>query len=215
MSNKYRQQAAQAGRRGILLIVSAPAGTGKTTLVEMLAAEFPHVVESVSSTTRAPREGETDGVHYHFVSVEEFEQKLSRGEFLETVTFLGNHYGTDLNAVQQQQEKGNHVVLTIDTEGALNLMERLPAVSVFIKPPTHEELRRRLIQRKTESPAVIEQRLKQAEHELQLASQYDYQIVNDDLDVAYEVLRSILIAEAHRVVDRQTVNKEGLNDGGT
>lgn len=190
--------------RGLLFIVSAPAGTGKTTLVSKLTGEFLNVVTSVSYTTRKPRPGEVEGVHYHFVTKEQFEQRM--GEFLEYVTLYGDYYGTSQKWVEEQQDKGKHVILTIDTQGAMKLKamqlkkrQALPSVYIFIQPPSLQVLKERLIRRKTETPEVIEARLEWARQEMKLAGEYDYNIVNDELRHAYEALRSIFIAEQHKV----------------
>ncbi len=185
-------------KKGLLFVVSAPAGTGKTTLVRMLQREFSCVVESVSYTTREPRAQEIDGRDYHFVSREVFEQKIEEGEFLEYAQVFGHYYGTSKLFIEDKQSHGKHVMLVIDTQGALQLMNRLQAVFIFIRPPDMETLRQRLSSRKSESLEVIEERLSWAEKELALAPRYDYQIVNDYLETAYAVLRSILIAEEHR-----------------
>jgi guanylate kinase len=189
-------------KQGKVFVVSAPAGTGKTTLVQMLVGEFPCVVENISFTTRKSRPGELSGVHYHFISREEFEKKIAHKEMLEYVTLYGDYYGTSCEAVEQWQNQGKHVILVIDTQGALQLMDRFSAVFIFIKPPSLEELRERLIKRKTESPEIIERRLAWAQKEISFADKYDYCIINDNLDVAYTVLKSILIAEEHRNLKR-------------
>jgi len=185
--------------KGLLFVLSAPAGTGKTTLVEMLMEEFSCVQESVSLTTRPPRSNEVDGKHYYFVSEEEFKEKIEAGEFLEHAKVFGYRYGTSSLVLRRQQEGGSHVILTIDTQGALQVKGKVPAVFIFLRPPSTEELSRRLYDRKTESEEVIAERLRWSEKELALAKQYDYNIINDDLNTAYQVLRSILIAEEHRV----------------
>ena len=189
------------GKEGLIFIVSAPAGTGKTTLVEKLLKEFSTVIASISFTTRQPRGGEIPGVHYHFVSESEFEVKISAGDFLEYVKLYGTYYGTSKQWIKEQQKKGKHVVLVIDTQGAIQLKERLnfDAVLIFIRPPSLDALRQRLTARQTETPEMIGQRIQWAQFELEAAKQYDYQIINDDLETAYQVLRSILIAESHRV----------------
>ncbi len=198
MSNK-RPQVLGNLEKGRVFIISAPAGTGKTTLAHMLVDEFPNVVESVSYTTRRPREDEVDGVHYRFISREEFEQKIAEGEFLEYADIYGDLYGTSREWVESRLEKGYHVVLVIDTQGALKLKERYPAVYIFISPPSFEELRRRLLERRTESDEVIEKRLAWARKEVEKSHEYDYRLVNNDLQTAYQVLRSIIIAEEHKV----------------
>lgn len=183
---------------GFIFIVSAPAGTGKTTLVQRLVKEFPSIIASISFTTRKPREGEVPGVHYHFITEPEFEAKIAAADFLEYVKLYGTYYGTSLQWIKEQQQKGKHVVLVIDTQGAFQLKEKLTAISIFIHPPSKEILRQRLTQRRTESPEMIEKRLEWAQKEFEVARQYDYQLVNDNLDVAYQVFRSIFIAEGHR-----------------
>jgi guanylate kinase len=184
---------------GLTFVVSAPAGTGKTTLVSMLINEFPCVQASISCTTRPKREGEIDGVHYIFLSEEEFSKKIDQGEFLEHVTLFGWRYGTSRTVVQQMKNSGKHVVLVIDTQGALQLMGKEAATFIFLLPPNFETLALRLTERGTESQESLVSRLGEAEREISLAGAYNYVIVNDDLQVAYQALRSILIAEEHRV----------------
>jgi len=185
---------------GILFVVSAPAGTGKTTLVQMLTDEFDCVVRNISYTTREPRNGEIPGVDYNFISRKEFEKKIANNDFLEYATVYGNYYGTTLDSVKRQLESGKHVFLVIDTQGALQLKDKVSAVFVFLEPPSLTVLRQRLIQRMTESPESVEQRLQWAVEEFKAMSQYDYRVINDDLNTAYQNLRSILIAEDHRVL---------------
>lgn len=191
-------------KTGLVFVVSAPAGTGKTTLVHKLVQEFPCVVESVSYTTRKCRSGETPGVHYNFISEEEFESKIANNEFLEYVKLYGYYYGTCLKDMKKLQAEGKHVVLVIDTQGALQLMGKFQASFIFLKPPSMEILTERLKQRKTESAEAIITRLECALHELEAAKFYDYVIVNDDLATAYQVLRSIIIAEEHKVILQPT-----------
>lgn len=186
-------------KEGLLFVVSAPAGTGKSTLVEMLAEEFPHdIIESCSATTRPPRPGEVAQRHYDFLSVEQFEQKIKAHEFLEFAKVFGNYYGTPKRQVADLQKEGKHVLLVIDTQGALQIKGTIPAVFIFISPPNMDELRRRLFKRKTEDEQKIDERLTWARDEMALAKHYDYHIINDQLDVTYQILRSILIAEEHK-----------------
>ncbi len=185
-------------KKGLLFVISAPAGTGKTTLVRMLCKEFPSVVESVSFTTRKPRPNEVNGRDYHFIDTAQFERKIGEGEFLEHAQVFGNHYGTSRKFVESEQRQGKHVVLVIDTQGALQLMGKIDAIFVFISPPSLKELRSRLLSRKSETEESLERRLSWAEKEMTLAKKYNYHIVNDDLKTAYDVLRSILIAEEHK-----------------
>lgn len=184
---------------GLAFIVSAPAGTGKTTLVKMLMKEFPCVVGSISYTTRMPRAGEVDGKDYHFISNEEFKRRIEENEFLEYVKLYGCYYGTSRLAVEELLAQGKHVILVIDTQGSIQLREKFPATFIFLQPPSLEILRERLSLRKTESLLGIEERLAWAQKEFEAVVYYDYRIINDDLAVAYQILKSILIAEDHRV----------------
>lgn len=183
---------------GLLFIISAPAGVGKTTLVQMLVEEYKCVKASTSCTTRTPRPRERDGEDYFFLSVEQFQKKIAKGDFLEHALVFGNYYGTCRDHVLQQRRKGNHVILVIDTQGAQQLKNKIDGISIFIHPPSMHELRRRLVGRKTENPESIEDRLAWAEKEIQAAAHYDYQTVNEDLSTCYQVLKSIIIAEVHR-----------------
>lgn len=186
-------------KKGKLFIVSAPAGTGKTTLVKMLTQESSYITESISFTTRSPRENEVEGEHYHFVSREIFEEMIEVGDFLEYVTLYGDYYGTSAKLVEQQQIEGKHVVLVIDTQGAIQLKEKVSCVLIFIQPPSLEVLKNRLENRKTEISEKIEKRLQWATYELEMIRHYDYCFVNDDLQTSFQVLYSIIIAEEHRI----------------
>lgn len=184
---------------GLLFIVSAPAGTGKTTLVKMLVDEFPSLVTSVSYTTRPCRPGEIPGVHYHFISEEEFKQKIEKNEFLEYAEIYGCYYGTSLKQVRDKQKEKKHVILVIDVQGALQIKGKIPSIFIFIKPPSLTVLKQRLTQRQTETSTVIAKRMEWAKKELEAVKEYDYCIVNEDLGTAYQVLRSIFIAEEHKI----------------
>lgn len=186
-------------KKGLLFILSAPAGTGKTTIVERLTNEFACVVKNTSYTTRKPRSGEVPGTHYHFINKEQFDQKVAANDFLEYVKLYDDYYGTSRQWVEQQLESGHHVFLIIDTQGAKQLREKVDATFIFLKPPSFEELERRLRARNTEPEAMLETRLKWAKKELDEEKFYDYQIVNDNIDIAYHVLKSIVIAEEHRI----------------
>ncbi len=186
--------------KGLVFVLSAPAGTGKTTLVRMLRDEFPCVTESISCTTRAPRPAEAAGKDYHFLSKEAFERKIQEGDFLEYAQVFGSYYGTSKEYVIGQQAKGKHVMLVIDTQGAMQLKkQQFPAIFIFVSPPSLQELRERLLKRQADSMESVEQRLSWAEQEMALIPHYDYHIVNDDLQIAYGILRSILIAEEHKI----------------
>lgn len=197
MSNKQKLLGNHA--HGLLFIVSAPAGTGKTTLVEMLTKEFDCVVRSISTTTRPKRPNEVDGVDYLFVTEEQFEEKVQEGKFLEHVTLFGYRYGTSRVDVDMVRSEGKHVFLVIDTQGALHLMGQVSACFIFVLPPSFDELAKRLQERGTETYDTLAKRLHEAEREIATSTAYHYVIVNDDLKTAYEVLRSVVIAEEHRI----------------
>lgn len=186
-------------KKGMLFVVSAPAGTGKTTLVRMLTKEFSCIKESISCTTRQVRPGEVPDEDYHFLSKEDFQKKIKQGDFLEHAEVFGHLYGTSKEFVEKQESLGRHVVLVIDTQGAMQLKGKIPAVFIFISPPSLEELKVRLLKRQTEDVDSVEKRLSWAKKEMGMVSHYDYHIINDRLETAYECLRSILIAEEHKV----------------
>ncbi len=198
MSRRKTEQLIGSRNFGRLFVLSAPAGTGKTTLINMLKNEFPEVIQSISFTTREKRKGEKDGVDYHFISKEEFREKLEEGDFLESAKVYENYYGTDRQWVETQLNKGKHVFLVIDTQGAQLIKEQCLATSIFLFPPSMAELKERLTKRNTEKYKDRKERLEWSRGELEKAVQYDYHIVNDDLDIAYEVLKSIVIAEDHK-----------------
>jgi len=185
-------------KRGLVFVISAPAGTGKTTLVRMLREEFHCIVESISYTTRQPRINEIPERDYYFITPEIFKEKIAEGEFLEYAQVFHNYYGTSRKFVESQQEKGKHVVLVIDTQGALQLKGKINAVFIFISPPSIQELQARLMTRRSETDEAIQHRLSWAEKEIALSAEYDYHIVNDHLKTAYDVLRSVFIAEEHK-----------------
>ncbi|MGM0439743.1 MAG: guanylate kinase [Chlamydiota bacterium] len=187
--------------QGIAFVLSAPAGTGKNTLLYRLMDEYDCVQESVSCTTRPKRPGEIDGVHYNFLSREDFENKIVAREFLEYAQVFGKHYyGTLREEVLRKTRQGKHVFMVIDVKGAQQVRERFPqAVFVFISPPSLEEARRRLEGRHTEPSEVIDKRIKEAFHEMKFVVDYDYNILNDDLEVAYQVFKSVVVAEEYKI----------------
>ncbi len=187
-------------KKGRIFVVSAPAGTGKTTLVRMLMDEFDSVTRSISYTTRKMRRGEKEGKDYHFISGEDFRKMVKVDAFYEYAEVFGEYYGTSKKEVENQLKKRKHVVLVIDTQGAKLLKEVLDAVYIFISPPNLGELKKRLKGRKSDSDASIEKRLSWAHKEMDAAREYDYLIVNENLKVAYEIFRSIFIAEEHRML---------------
>ncbi len=187
-------------RRGTLLVVSGPSGAGKGTLCSKLLANRSHVQFSVSVTTRKPRNGEVDGVHYNFVSDERFDEMIEAGEFLEYACIFGlNRYGTPIKGVEELLKKGVDVLLDIDVQGAMNVKKIMAeAVLVFVLPPSYEVLAHRLRNRGTEDEEMVVRRLNTAREEIKLADRYDYLVVNDDLKTATEQLIAILTAERCR-----------------
>jgi guanylate kinase len=186
-------------KKGLIFVMSAPAGTGKTTLTSRLYAEYEGtVVPSISCTTREKRPGEIDGVHYFFLSVADFQSKVERGEFLEYTELFGAYYGTLKTSITRPQEQGQHVFMVIDTQGALAVKKHLEATFIFLVPPSQKILKERLIKRNTESEDFVKQRLERSVAELSFAKEYDYIIVNDELEIAYQAIKSIIVAEEHR-----------------
>ena len=174
-------------------MLSGPSGAGKGTLREHALDDLPDLVYSISCTTRQPREGEVDGVHYRFITHEEFESRIARGLFLEYAHVHDDMYGTLKADVMRELEAGRNVLLEIDVQGALQVRKQIPeAVLVFVDVPDIQELERRLRGRHTESEAALRVRLANALHERELKGEYDYVIVNDDLDAACAELRKII-----------------------
>lgn len=180
---------------GNIFIISAASGTGKTTLVSRLLAKNPDIRVSVSHTTRQPREGEQNGVHYHFVERTQFEQLIAENAFLEHADVFGNYYGTSFNSINSLIEAGYDVILEIDVQGAEQVRRALPqSCSIFILPPSFDILAGRLNGRGTDSAEVIATRLAKARQEIEQAVQFDYVVVNDDLDTAEADLLHIIKA---------------------
>ena len=195
---------------GNLIIVSAPSGAGKTTLVELMLRRLSDVRQSISLTARAPRQGEEDGRHYYFVSPAEFNSMIDRGEFLEWAEVHGNLYGTPRRAVEECRNTGQDVVLTIDVQGASAARELFPdAVSVFILPPSRQSLEERLHARGTDSAEVRRRRLENARAEIAEYRNFDYLIVNDNLERATDDLVAIVIA-ARCARDRRASTAEEI-----
>ena len=180
---------------GVVLVLSGPSGAGKSSLINKIADDIGDYYFSISTTTRSMREGEEDGVHYHFVSKEEFVTDIENDNFLEYATVHGNYYGTSLKPVRKALAAGKLVIFDIDVQGNMAVKNRLGDIttSVFITPPTLSELKNRLDTRATDSKEIIAGRLKVATREIQRTSEYDFIVVNDKLDVAAEVLRQIAI----------------------
>lgn len=182
-----------------LFVMSAPSGAGKTTLKDMVIREFPDMVYSISATTRSPREGEIDGVHYFFKSREEFQRMISNGEMVEWNEVHGNFYGTPKSFVEKMLAEGKRVLFDLDVFGKVNFDKVYPdAIGILILPPSLEVLEKRLRHRATDSEAVIALRLENARKEIRFAEEhgkYEYTIVNDNLEEAADKLRQILSAD--------------------
>ena len=187
-------------QRGLLFIVSAPSGTGKTTLVERLVATTGNLTMSRSYTTRPPRSDEADGVDYNFVSRQRFEQMRAAGEFLEWADVFGNLYGTAAGDTERVLASGRDLVLVIDVQGAAQVRRRgIENVAVFVLPPSYQVLEQRLRGRSRDQEAAIRRRLDVARQEVAAFEEYDYVVVNDELDASVDRLRSIVVAERARV----------------
>ncbi len=198
MSNKLDDL--KKNRRGLMVVLSSPSGAGKSTLTRKLLAENENMVMSVSATTRKPRPGERDGVDYYFISKDEFRRMMDESEFLEWAKVFDNYYGTPMAPVERALGQGKDVVFDIDWQGAQQLTQAAgdDLVKIFVLPPSRRELERRLHTRAQDSHEVIEGRMAKSADEISHWAEYDYIIVNDNLDTAMEELRTIVNAERAR-----------------
>ncbi|MEM7633588.1 MAG: guanylate kinase [Pseudomonadota bacterium] len=199
-------------RRGLLFVLSSPSGAGKTTLSRQLLAREPDMVMSVSVTTRKPRPGETDGKDYHFISREQFDEMVRAGELLEYAEVFGNGYGTPIKPVQEWLADGKDVLFDIDWQGTQQIHARMTddLVRVFILPPSAEELRDRLVRRAQDTASVVAKRMAEASNEISHWAEYDYVLINDDLNQCDRSISAILDAERlrrHRRVGLDTFVK--------
>ncbi len=195
--------------KGILIILSGFAGSGKGTIIRELLKKYDNYALSVSATTRAPREGEIDGVHYFFKTEDQFKEMIAQGELLEYANYVGNYYGTPRAYVKEQLSAGKNVILEIETEGALNIKREYPdAVLVFVMPPSVEEIHNRLKNRGTETDEVIDKRMKKAGLEITVVDRYDYLMINDVLEESVELFNAIVESQ-HMAVSR---NRDYIND---
>jgi len=197
MGDSSQQTADQLHRRGLMFILSSPSGAGKTTLSRMLLAKDPEIKLSVSATTRPPRPGEVDGVHYHFVSDAEFDRMVEEDDFYEWAHVFGHRYGTPKGKIRAALKEGQDFLFDIDWQGTQQLYQKdqQDVVRVFILPPSIDELHRRLQGRATDSAEVIAARMERARAEISHWDGYDYVIINDDVDVCFDKVRAILEAE--------------------
>lgn len=195
----------EIARRGLMLVLSSPSGAGKTTLTKLLRDEEPSLTLSISVTTRPRRPSEVHGVHYYFITPDEFKELRDRGDLLEWAEVHGNFYGSPRKEIEKALTSGNDILFDIDYQGAMQVRKTAPddVVSIFILPPSIPELRRRLERRAEDSATVIQQRLKNAKNEIDRWRDYDYVLVNDDLQATFAKIRAILVAERLKR-DRQT-----------
>jgi len=194
--NKKRNVAMDEEKRSLIIIVSAPSGSGKTTIVQKLIEQLSGIKCSVSYTTRPPREGERDGEEYIFISKEEFKEKVDKGEFLEYEENFGNCYGTSLLEFEEARDKEEDIILSIDVKGARRIKRSFPeSISIFVMPPSEEALVERLKNRNTDNKKDVLIRLKESKLEMASCDEYDYMIVNDDLAEAVRELKHIVEGE--------------------
>lgn len=186
-------------RKGLLILISGPSGTGKGTVCDLLRQKHPEISYSISATTRQPRPGEQDGVNYYFYTKEKFREMIYQGQLLEWAEVYGNFYGTPKQKVLDRLDAGEDILLEIDTQGALNVMKVMPeGLFIFLLPPSLEELAARLKGRGTETEESLHRRLGAAVDEIKLATKYRYVVVNDKVEDAQETIANIIEAEHHR-----------------
>ena len=186
-------------RKGLLILISGPSGTGKGTVCDLLRQKHPEISYSISATTRQPRPGEQDGVNYYFYTKEKFREMIDQGQLLEWSEVYGNFYGTPKQKVLDRLDAGEDILLEIDTQGALNVMKVMPeGLFIFLLPPSLEELAARLKGRGTETEESLHRRLGAAVDEIKLATKYRYVVVNDKVEDAEETIANIIEAEHHR-----------------
>lgn len=203
-------------KKGLLIIFSGPSGSGKGTIMKSLLASREDTVLSVSMTTRAPRPGEIDGYHYHFVTREEFQKTIEEDGFLEYAEYNGNFYGTPEAPIRRLLNEGKNVMLEIEVQGAEKVMDhRSDVVSIFITTPSYEELERRLRGRGTETEEVIQGRMKTSQYELSRAFRYQYIVLNDEVEKAVERISTIIDAEHMRYSRMENIILEVLRDVST
>ena len=193
-------------RKGKSFIISGPSGVGKSTVLSALLEKRPNVYFSVSATTRDPRPGELDGIHYHFMDVDSFRKWIAMDQFLEYAEYVGNFYGTPKRFVDEAMNQGKDVILDIEVQGAIQVTSKRPdTVRIFIAPPSWAELERRLTERGTDSQDKIQKRLMRAKVEFQTAHTYDYFVINDTVENAVNELDAIMTAEHCKPKERMAI----------
>ncbi len=198
-------------KKGLLIVISGPSGAGKGTVYNEVLIRRPEIKSSISVTTRAPRKGEVDGVHYYFKTVEEYQEMIARGEFLETAAVYSNYYGTPKAHVFEQLDAGEDVMFEIDTLGAKQIKKICPdSVSIFIIPPSFEILEQRLRSRGTDSEDSIRRRLRAAKSELAKYKQFDYIVFNDNLEQSIQEVLAIITAEKRKMARNEQIVEDYL-----
>jgi guanylate kinase len=216
MSNEHsKDKSRNQMNRGMLIVVSSPSGGGKGTLIDRVLKTVPNVSYSVSFTTRAPRPAEEDGREYFFIDRPTFEEMIEQGEFLEWADVYGHLYGTNCKQVERERDAGHDIILEIDVQGAESIREKVPdAVSIFILPPSFELLRERLLARGTDSADALEKRMQGAPSEVEQYRNFQYVILNDDINRASQQLASVVYAERARRERHEVKLRSALEDFG-
>lgn len=192
------------------IIISSPSGAGKSTMIKKLLEWDENIVLSVSATTREPREGEVDGIHYHFISKENFEEEIEKNNFVEYAKVFDNYYGTLKREIDSKFKDGKDIILDIDWQGARSVSDQMDVkrlIRIFILPPTIAELENRLRTRGTDSEETIKKRMAKAKDEISHFNEYDFIVVNDDIDKAFEEIKSIIIAKRLQNIDQLALER--------